>query len=78
MLYILTLISIFAGYIIFIDCIFALRLDENVIELIGVPYLKSSPNLAQVASFLLQLFIILTITVYQRIRKRIKKKMKLY
>ena len=71
----LTLLSIFTGYIIFIDCIFALRLDENVIELIGVPYLKTSPNLAQVVSFLLQLFIILTVTIYRRIRKRILKKM---
>ena len=67
----LSLLSIFTGYIIFIDCIYVLELNENVIELIGVPFLKSSPNLAQVASFLLQLFIVLTVTLYRRIRKRI-------
>ena len=68
-----SLLIIIGGYIIFIDAIYELRLSGDIIKLIGVPYLESYTDFGTIMNTLLLLMILLSTTIYRRLRKRIKK-----
>lgn len=68
-----TLLIIIGGYIIFIELVYALSLSGQIIKLIGVPYLESYTDFGTIMNTLSLLFMLLTTTIYRRLKKRIKK-----
>ena len=68
-----TLLNVVASYIIFIEFIYELYLPAYILIIIGVPYLETKSSIYIAFEMLFLLLMVLTSTIYIRMRRRISK-----